>query len=146
MIEVTNREQLFAFYCMYICALHPLSIQQRVDAMCCWYCRIVHVHLVLSTFHKSEMHPAHFATPMLASQTVHDLRMAVKEHLGGSVQSVALFSGLPCEEKNFMKPHHCFLSADVCSLVLLSTAQHAAPSIVISEARPDREEGLIRPD
>lgn len=32
--------------------------------------------------------------------------MAVRDHLGGSTQSVALFCRLPCEEKNFMKPHH----------------------------------------
>lgn len=64
------------------------------------------MHLVLSTFHKTENHPAHFVTTVLASQTVHGLRMAVRDHLGGSALSVALFCRLPCEEKNFMKPHH----------------------------------------
>ena len=77
-----------------------------MHSVCCLYCRIVRVHLVLSTFHKMEDHPGHFVTTMLASQTVHGLRMVVKEHLGGGVQSVAVFSGLPCEEKNILKPHH----------------------------------------
>ena len=34
MTEVTNREQLFALYCTYICAMHTLSIQQMTDAFC----------------------------------------------------------------------------------------------------------------
>ena len=65
-----------------------------MPSVCCLYYRIVRIHLVLSTFHKMENHPAHFVTIMLASQTMHGLRMAVKEHLGGSVQSVALFGGV----------------------------------------------------
>ena len=100
------------------------------------------IHLVLSTFHKMEDHPAHFVTTMLASQTVHGLRMAVKEHLGGSVQSVAVFSGLPCEEKNFMKPHHeleRYLSRDnggglaEMKLFYDYTAESGDDSIVMAE-------------
>ena len=105
-------------------------------------CRIVRVHLVLSTFHKSESHPAHFVTTVLASQTVHGLRMAVKDHLGGSVQSVALFCRLPCEEKNFMKPHHeleRYLSLDdgggVSELTLFYdyTAESGDDSVLMAE-------------
>ena len=32
--------------------------------------------------------------------------MIIKDHLQGSVRSVALFKELPCVEKNFMRPHH----------------------------------------
>lgn len=67
---------------------------------------VINIRFVLSTFHHTPTHPGHFTACVLASQTVEGLKIIIKDHLQGSVRSVALFKELPCVEKNFMRPHH----------------------------------------